>query len=207
MNYSLIVTSCNRFDLLKRTLDSFFRFCDVLPMQVIISDDSGETLPLFANQYHPNTVNLYSNKQGQIQSIDNCIAHVTEDYFFHLEDDWEFYRSGFISESFNVLKDRNIINHWLRERTDTNGHPIKGDYLIHNYKNVWHGFTFNPTLKRMDDYRAIGSYGLYGDNKFRAWENESAIGTIYKNKGFIASIAKQGYVKHIGVNRHVKQGI
>jgi len=207
LKYDLIVTSCNRFDLLDKTLLSFFRYADVKPQRVIISEDSGIDIPDRIIQLLPQeSIILNNQKRGQIASIDLCLSFVEQDYFFHLEDDWEFYRTGFIEESFNVLKNRDIINHWLRERNDTNGHPVKNDCLILNHKRTWHGFTFNPTLKRMKDYRILKSYSNFGSNIWRAWENEIAIGKYYKDRGMYATIAKQGYVKHIGENRHVTQG-
>lgn len=208
MKYDLIVTSCNRFDLLDKTLLSFFRYADVKPQRVIISEDSGIEIPdRIIALLPPESIILNNQRRGQIASIDSCISFVEQDYFFHLEDDWQFYRTGFIQESFNVLKNSDIINHWLRERNDTNGHPVKNDCLVLNYKKTWHGFTFNPTLKRMSDYRMIGNYSKFSNHPYRAWEAEAAIGKFYKDKGMFATIAKQGYVKHIGENRHITQGI
>lgn len=207
MKYDLIVTSCGRFDLLEKTLKSFFQFADLFPQRIIIGEDSAKEIPhSIIYEYKP-VITIDNMRRGQIKSIDSCLQSVTKDYFFHLEDDWEFYRTGFIEESFNALQNPDVINHWLRERNDTNGHPIKGDALIQGYKNTWHGFTFNPTLKRMSDYRMIGNYSKFSNHPYRAWEAEAAIGKFYKDKGMFATIAKQGYVKHIGENRHITQGI
>ncbi len=42
MNYSLVITSCGRFDLLRRTVTSFLKFADVQPKQYILVEDSGD---------------------------------------------------------------------------------------------------------------------------------------------------------------------
>ena len=42
MNYSLVITSCGRFDLLRRTVASFLKFADVQPKQYILVEDSGD---------------------------------------------------------------------------------------------------------------------------------------------------------------------
>jgi len=204
IDYTLIITSCNRFDLLQITMQSFFDYCDILPMKVVICDDSCKTIPYYINTYHHNTINLYTNCQGQAAAIDACMAKVDTTYYFHCEDDWEFYRTGFIKESYEALKDPSIINHWLRERNDTNGHPIIGNEVLLNH-GVWHGFTFNPTLKRLSDYKSFGSLTKLGKRK--GFEVEIALNKFYKQKGYHATIAEHGYVKHIGEGRHIEHDL
>jgi len=204
---TLVVTSCGRFDLLERTLNSFFRYAD-LPMEhVVITEDGPSKLPQrFTECFTYNSVINPGIRVGQIASIDRAYALVTTPYVFHLEDDWEFHRTGFMQESLSALEaDPLCINHWLRERNDTNGHPLDGDRLRPGYNGRWHGFTFNPTLKRMSDYHAIGTYGSIcpWDPKDPA-KAEAAIGKRYHQLGYHASIAEQGYVKHIGEGRHVQ---
>ena len=111
-----------------------------------------------------------------------------------------------MQESLSALDgDPLCINHWLRDRTDTNGHPIEGDRLATGYLKRWHGFTFNPTLKRMADYHRIGSYGSVAT--WTPWDPgqaEATIGQRYHELGYHATIAKQGFVKHIGEGRHIR---
>jgi GT2 family glycosyltransferase len=206
-NVTVVITSCNRLDLLYRTLASFIEFNTYPVHKIIIIDDSGvpnvlEKLKGVNDLFVcvENEINL-----GQILSIDKAYAMVETDYVFHLEDDWEFYRSGFIEKSFEMLnRNSRVINHWLREPNDTNGHPHKMGRLSPNYKGQWHGFTFNPTLKRMSDYRKLGKYSNVTQfDKHQPWRSESAISLIYKKLGYVATIGNKGYVKHIGENRHV----
>lgn len=207
---TLVVTSCGRFDLLAKTLVSFFHFADAPIASVIITEDSGLDVPkpfLFAkDKTLAITVINPPVRVGQIASIDRAYVLVTTPYVFHLEDDWEFYRTGFMKESLDRLEaDPLCINHWLRERDDTNGHPVDGDRLRLGHNGRWHGFTFNPTLKRMSDYHRIRSYGAV-----QAWTPrdpgyaESMIGQRYHELGYHATIAEKGYVKHIGEGRHVQ---
>jgi len=119
-----------------------------------------------------------------------------------LEDDWVFTRNGFINESLKALEDKNCICHWLRARNDTNGHPVKNGKLVLNHMNIWHGFTFNPTLKRKSDYPDKG-YSKFSSNNNRPWECEASLGLYYKKKGMYASISESPYVLHTGGNRHV----
>ncbi|MBK6807259.1 MAG: hypothetical protein IPG84_21505 [Betaproteobacteria bacterium] len=41
---------------------------------------------------------------GQMTSIDRAYALVDTPYVFHCEDDWRFFRSGFVEESRVVLR-------------------------------------------------------------------------------------------------------
>jgi hypothetical protein len=171
---------------------------------MIITEDSGQPLPPFVFSYIPDTVAINPDfKRGQILSIDNAYQLVKTPYIFHCEDDWHFYRSGFIEESIEALeRDPKVINHWLRERNDTNGHPIEGNKLTYNYNKIWHGFTFNPTLKRMVDYTPYSRLAIFDPKQ--PWSAEAKIGEYYKNKGYYATISEHGYVRHIGEGRTIK---
>tara|TARA_B100000795_G_C22449033_1_gene304905 strand:+ start:89 stop:466 length:378 start_codon:yes stop_codon:yes gene_type:complete len=75
------------------------------------------------------------NNIGQIASIDKAYSFVETPYIFHLEDDWEFYNSGFIEESLNILNiDRNILMVSIRAHNDMNGHPIEFKSYQNNVK-------------------------------------------------------------------------
>jgi hypothetical protein len=130
-----VITSCGRFDLLYRTLDSFFKQNTYKHInQIIIIDDSGNAEKAF-RAIDSMVKELYSHFEirilinevniGQVKSIDLAYSYVQNPYIFHLEDDWEFYGHGFIEESMAILENYSwIITVWLRSHDDTNGHPI-----------------------------------------------------------------------------------
>jgi Glycosyl transferase family 2 len=207
---TLVITSCGRFDLLQRSLDSFFKFNTYPLAEVILKEDSDQPVPKELTKYHEFlTVVDDEAGEGQVRSIDRAYDLVSTPYVFHMEDDWEFYRAGFIEESLAILEaEPQCINVWLRERTDTNGHPVYEDRMSTDWRG-WHGFTWNPTLKRMTDYHAVGSYEsvvaacpeyLPPD---KPWLKEAVVGTEYWRRGFYARITPRGYVRHIGENRRV----
>ncbi len=204
-----VFTSCGRFDLLQRTISSFLTHADLPLHEIIVIDNS--TLPNAES-----TIKSLTNRElvvianaeniGQVSSIDNAYARVQTDYIFHCEDDWEFFDSGFLSLSKQLLEDRrNVINVNLRVRFDGEKgsmHPITAmqtttngvehhEYEI-NYLNAWHGFSWNPGLRRKADYDLIKPYKLYGE--------ESGVGKVYKELGYIAACLKNPYCKHIGTN-------
>jgi hypothetical protein len=151
---------------------------------------------------------------GQIASIDKAYSQVKTPYVFHCEDDWEFYRPGFIELSLALLYcDPKILQVWLRERADTNGHPVEPGYwttagityqkLSYDFQG-YHGFSFNPGLKRMKDYDLIKPYGsvkydsTHPGKRAKYYAPESEISEFYKKLGYKAVIPMEGYVKHIG---------
>lgn len=177
---SVVVTSCGRFDLLHRTLRSFYKFNTYPIEELIIIEDS------------------FDNK-GQIVRIDEAYSRVKTPYIFHLEDDWEFTHGGFIEKSLEILKDPLVMQVWLMKPHDT---PTDkgGD----NYKLVgtnffgWHGFTLNPGLRRLSDYKLVAPYSQFGNTGLA----EQAIGQRYYELGFRGAVLNKTYIKHIGNGRH-----
>lgn len=206
------MTSCNRFDLLKPTLESFLDFNTYPIEHYIFIEDTEKIKQLesvikqFPEVYKKSTLLFNEPKLGQIKSIDRAYSYVKTDYIFHCEEDWEFYKKGFIENSITILENKpKIINVWLRELDDTNKHPVETE--VFNFKNLsyrmiktnhldtWHGFTFNPAVKRLADYKKLGQYQSVG--------HEAEIGQFYYDLGFKACIFLDGYVKHLGWHRRV----
>ena len=104
---TLVVTSCGRLDLLKLTLESFDRFNTAPIREVFITEDSGDEAVRAAippNWLEHCTVFVNKPKLGQLASIDLAYSKVSTPYIFHCEDDWEFYRPGFVEDSRTILE-------------------------------------------------------------------------------------------------------
>lgn len=202
---TVVITSCNRTKLLKHTFDSFIKNNTYPIEKYIIIEDSGYN---FINDFlidsYPNLniVTLYNlPKKGQHASIDKAYSFVETEYIFHCEEDWEFYRSGFIEYSLKVLQSNDkIFQCWLREDNDTNHHPIEEKIyhfddisyrlMSNKYSKDWFGFTFNPTLIRLKDYKILQPYAKY--------QRESNISIKCNNLGYRSAKSMIGYLKHIG---------
>ena len=202
------MTSCGRFDLLDQTLSSFLQTCDHDIKKFIIIDDSTDS------QCHSNIrkkyqgVELITNDEriGQIKSIDKMYSHVDTEYIFHCEDDWLFFKSGYLNKSLKLLEsDSNIFQCWIRDRNDHN-HPtlneteeyggIEFKEMLPMWEGIYSGFTFNPSLIRKSDYDKLGNYYKIG--------GETKIGHFLKNKFNHKFVTlTDGYVKHIGYSHHV----
>ncbi|MCV6631193.1 MAG: glycosyltransferase [Flavobacteriaceae bacterium] len=210
---SFVMTSCNRFDLMEITISSFLKHNTFPIEQYIFIEDTNkkESLQKVINKFpelNGKYLLLYNEpKLGQIKSIDKAYSYVNTPYIFHCEEDWEFYRSGFIEDSLQLLEEESqVISIWIRNLNDTNKHPVLPtrystksgvNYykLETNYLNTWHGFTFNPGLRRLKDYKLLGCYKNVG--------HEQEINVAYNQKKFFGAILEKDAVRHIGWHRRV----
>lgn len=208
------LTSCGRLDLLERTLDSFLKFNTYPIDQYIISeDDKNADLSILKEKYKDYNFYWIQNEninRGFLGNIDFLYKHIETPWVFHCEDDWEFYNEGFIEKSLHILQNNNtILQVWLRDMEDTNGHPIDDWYyetsggvifkvMALDYLNQFSGFSTNPGLRRLKDkvnFEAISKLGpgFIG--------HEGKVSIYYKLAGFRAAILPEGSVKHIGYGR------
>jgi hypothetical protein len=207
---TLIVTSCGRFDLLVHTIGSFFSVNDYPIHEVYLNEDSGKMPPtLELSLKFPGLQNVFillSTKEGQAKALDTMLSHVKTEFYFSLEDDWEFFwNRNFISDSIKIMTSDPSVNHvWIREPKD-HRHPLKSVTEINgvkvqevtkNYRGSWGGFSHNPGLKRLSDYKRIFPNGFaeYGDEIIC---NNRANEFNYKSVSLVESACR-----HIGWGRH-----
>jgi GT2 family glycosyltransferase len=223
---ALVVTSCGRRDLLNQTLQSFKRHNTYQIAELVLIEDgmldheatdfslllglSSEQVTIIKNE-----VNI-----GQIKSIDRAYAIVKSEFIFHCEDDWEFFTPGFIEESMDILSsDPKLICVWLRAHNDTMGHPIEKEkyqtpsgstyrLIETHFRGIWHGFTFNPGLRRTKDCLTLTPYAsmpILHQFRGKTSVTESDISIHYFLKGYRAAISERagGFVRHIGAAEHI----
>lgn len=220
---TLAITSCGRMDLLEKTLKSFYKFNTYPIVKTVIIDDScggfdAERISACILNSHEFILN--AENIGQIRSIDKLYTSITTPYVFHCEDDWEFYREGFIEESLAILeRHQQIITVWLRAHDDTNTHPIsqsesadgfENKLMQRKFRGAWSGFTFNPGLRRLADYYLLAPYAekpIIIGKKNQSIASEIDLSIYYERLGFRAAITIHpgGYVKHIGWGDHIPQ--
>jgi hypothetical protein len=200
------LTACGRPDLLEKTMDSFFKF-NTYPIEKFKIIDDSTTKGVndrLIEKYKEHNIEWIHNTErlGQTKSIDIMYSDIDTKYIFHCEDDWEFTKHGFIEKSIPILEEHSyIVLVGLRAHNDTNGQPIEiynkdFDLMAMNFQGIWHGFTFNPGLRRLAEYLLVKPYESIG------WETELSI--EYKKLGYRAAILKDKHVEHIGWNRHIQ---
>jgi len=204
MSVSLIITACDRIDLLEKTLKSFIEFNTYPIEELIIRDDCGlecvweDTKELLDSLFLPFPYRLLPPAQiGQIKSIDLLMNEVKTPYVFHCEDDWEFYKAGFIEKSLTLMENNDILTVWIRPKSDNVA--TKASSEIYLYKDIEYrlvipsgdllGFSFNPHLFRMIDYTNFEAIGVTNCR-------ENAIGKYYSSKKTAWLV--EGYCRHIG---------
>lgn len=224
---TIALTSCGRWDLLEKTIKSLVQFWDgPKPEKLLIYEDQNLTVDQF---------NLMSNlveswvldfcpveidygKVGQIQAIDWLYSKVTTPYIMHQEDDFQFFKTGFVQKSLSILEEKpNIMQVWLRNPNDRNGHPcigivqktsdgVKYQMMKTGYRGVWSGFSFNPGLRRLSDYQKLFPNGMYADvhwSPSNPLQAEQLVGKQYFKHGFRAATLLEGFCVHTGINRHI----
>lgn len=210
---TLVVTSCGRFDLLKLTLDSFDRFNTAPIREVIITEDSGDEAvhAVIPSSWAGHcTVLVNKPKLGQLASIDLAYSKVSTSYIFHCEDDWEFYRPGFVEDSIVILEHKpNVLQVWLRSYA--HDLRIHSPYLHYGKREVvagvacypvlsdkpeWQSFSLNPGLRRYKDYLLCAPFSGHG--------GEKALSKRYAELNLIAMALEADAVLHTGFGTHVE---
>lgn len=218
---TVVLTSCDRPDLLEKTLDSFFKM-NTYPLKrfIIIDDSLNFGCNDFVKKKYKFPIELiYNNpKLYQIKSVDFAYSLVDTEYIFHMEEDWNFIKSGFIEDSIAVLEeDSNILQVWLRGIDDnTLQHPyyntlyeVNNNQLVLNqFSGIWGGFSFNPGLNRLSDWKILPN-GYAGCKRITPDEItggvvlECDISVEYMKRGRITMRFVNSYIEHIGWGRHV----
>lgn len=221
---TVVLTACNRPDLLERTLDSFVEH-NTYPIKdfIIIDDGLVEGCNDFVkDKYNLPFTLLYNKvKLAQIRSIDLAYSMVKTPYIFHMEEDWLFLRPLFIERSMELMEsDSKIITVWLRSPNDkTLQHPYSDETYrgpkgtqykkchVFYPNGIWNGFTLNPSLKRLKDYNKIKPYQQLpritpaeqsGGNPL-----ECDISVAYAQLGYYAVTLLDQHIEHIGWDRHL----
>ena len=211
--YTVALTSCGRFDLLERTLATLLPRLDGPVSEVIIAEDSGNDAVRDVAAKFGRGVRVILNEPpiGQIKSIDRLYSQVATDWIFHCEDDWEFFRGGFMEQSFVLLKEcKRLSMVSLRKVSDFGGTEFGPErvaasgirYRVAKDHPRWEsrfcGMSFNPGLRRMADYRRIGPYA-----KLARPVQEVTVSLAYRDMGYRVGLIADPAVRHIGDGRHL----
>ena len=218
--YTVALTSCGRFDLLERTLRSLLPRLDGPLDSILIADDSGQDagggLQLVIENFQSNYVPIHAVVNdppiGQVASIDRLYGLIDTDWVFHCEDDWQFFRTGFIRESFELLMENETLSmaalrdvsdyrqvSFGPERLTSSGIGYRVADTSLSSQSHMSGLHFNPGLRRMSDYLQIGPYA-----KLAPIVREVTVSEAYRDMGLRAGVLAAPAVRHIGDGRHVR---
>jgi hypothetical protein len=206
--YTVVVTSCNRFDLLEKTLASLLPRLDGNLQEIIIAEDSGkeDVSRVLKNLQLDAQVLLNRPQLGQLGSIDRAYAAVKTPYIFHCEDDWEFFGENFIAPSLQLLDaipEISMVS--LRPRSELNPlHAKQPDRECQGVQYVaadplahpeYFGYSFNPGMRRLSDYLRFGPLQDY--------QGEREVSYCFRQLGYYYVSLIPAAVRHSGWDRHV----
>jgi len=201
---TIIMTSCDRWDLFTQTLDSFFKLNTYPYVAFHVHNDSVKAIPKeIKERYKDKNITWHEGtKRGLSAAWDYLVALVETEYFFNLEDDWLFYEGGnirFIEQSFRLIDYCDQV--WIRSELDHMHGLSKRQFLLNavNYRDVlktkdWCGFTFNPSLRKKSKWLSWFPKGISGIDEIdlsRELMDE-----------YLAFSLKDGACRHIGGGRH-----
>lgn len=203
---TVILTCCNRTDLLRKTLDSFFE-TNTYPIAEFLAHNDGDDR-LFRSikaRYINIQWHFSGTRIGYAASLDFLLAKVQTDYVFSTEDDWHYYKNpGFIEKSLKILEDNPHIHQvWIRD-SDDHHHPLNGIETIsgvevrevkYGYHKYWNGYSLNPALRRMSDIKRMFPNGLT-EHRDEIDQAKHVQQFNYKAVSLVESS-----IKHIGWNR------
>ena len=200
---TIIMTSCDRWDLFTQTLDSFFALNTYPYVSFHVHNDSTNAIPIEIKQrYSDKGITWHEGvKRGLSGAWDYLVELVDTEYFFNLEDDWLFDgNANFMEDSFKLIDECWQV--WIRDEAD-HEHPLTDSYILRRVeiKEVeewgdWCGFSFNPSLRSKSDWVGLFSNGINGKDEIQL---SRAIGFKYYAYSLVNSACR-----HIGNGRHTK---
>lgn len=208
---TFVLTSCGRFDLLAETISTFLA-CNTAPIaRYVIVEDSGVAgvRAVLASCGAPFELLFNEPPRGQMQSIDLAYAGVETPYIFHCEDDWSFFRGGFVEESLLLLENIATISTVKCRRTGQNAlhdmvtstapvtrlRDVEFRQPLLDVHAIWGGYSFNPGLRRLADYRRLGSFAACG--------HETDVSRWFKQHGMGIASLERPACETTGLQRHV----
>ncbi len=205
---TLVITSCNRFDLLERTLQSMHPWLEEIPHKIIVEDSDAE--PELFDRLRASGYRIIVNgrRLGQLPSIDIAYAQCDTRFILHCEDDWEFVRRPNLEAARRILTEGidgegefSVV--CFRDATGTKRakHELFKDRLVQGslfrysfeQKYKFNYFSFNPGMLRRDLHTRYGPWSRFA--------NERSIARMMMRKGHCIARELPGNVRHIGKGR------
>ena len=209
---TFVLTSCARFDLLAETMLTFCERNTAPIARYLIVEDSGDASVRSVLGGLPVAIEFLVNDPplGQMASIDRAYATVDTPFVFHCEDDWRFLRGGFVEESRAVLDARDDVSVVVARRPGQNpthdaivatasverAGGVEVRIPAHDAHPLWGGYSFNPGLRRLGDWRQLGSFAALG--------LEAGASAWFKARGMRCAYLEEPAYETTGQLRHVR---
>lgn len=201
---TIIMTSCDRWDLFTITLDSFFALNTYPYVAFHVHNDSVKPIPIEIKQrYESKGITWHEGvKRGLSGAWDYLVDLVQTEYFFNLEEDFEFSgNANFMEDSFKLID--TCYQVWIRHQND-HLHPLfetalsskEVPYSIVYAWGDWCGFSFNPSLRSKKQWVELFPNGINGKDEI---ELSKQVFDFYVALSLVNSACR-----HIGNGRHTQ---
>ena len=175
----LSMTSCKRYDLFEKTINSFINCCnDVhrIDYWLCVDDNSSQDDKIKMKTNYPfiNYIFKTEDKKGHYKSMNIIYDFITDnncDFLIHLEDDWHFIeKRDYITECINILNGKTYLGQILFNRNYAEVEPYKiripGGFICYT-KNGNRYIEHEYYLSGTDEYnRFINKYPNQGTNAY-----------------------------------------
>jgi hypothetical protein len=200
------VLSCNRLDVLDKTLQSFYNTRDYITKMVIVDDSAtpGVFESLVEKYGETCDVICFPRNRSQWWAMDFMVSYCDSEYIFYLEDDWELTKPGYLNKSKKILQTYREVGvvdiSWRTfefqgidsyEKKLIDGEFFwKKPWKITDHHLAWHCWIGSPNLRRRDDLIMLG--------RVEKWHNEWNIDRKFTALGFKGVFLKEKYCDHLG---------
>ncbi|HEY8784033.1 MAG TPA: hypothetical protein VIM16_20560 [Mucilaginibacter sp.] len=197
---SLVIFTCEgREHLLLKSFESFSKSCkDVFAHKILVID--GKISQAVIDLIAPDMVIQSRVRRGYVNSIVKALKNIDTDYFFWLEDDWEFPRSFSIDSLAPFLDEPDVLQVTLAKLS------VDNDFKSYKTSDIYingNGFSANPSLCRTaavkDIFNEVVTYEKNEDSKFLSFEY---FATDYSLRKELISLIKYhnglAFVNHLG---------
>lgn len=191
---TLTITSCKRYDLFEKTVNSFLNCCtdlDRIDKWLCVDDNSSEEDRKKMQEKYPFFEFYFKTlaEKGHPQSMNIIRTKVTTPYIFHMEDDWKFIvKKNYITLCMDVISQSDKIGQCLINKnygeTEKDYKTIGG---IQNQTNIGTRFYIHEYCPTQEAYEKF--YIKYGNGPNSAY---------WKHFSFRPSLLKKHIINDLG---------
>ena len=197
-------TTCRRYDLFVKTMDSFLKNCldkDLISKWIIIDDGSTQNDLNKMKTKYPFLDIKRNPKPGHNDAVNYAYSILDSEYVFWCEDDWDFIKAGdYIHYAWEIMDtDKSIKEVQLRKWECIPKITNKGrKYFFHKFHapktpdndSHWPGFSLNPSICHVPSMKQIFPM------KSTWFELHAGVKMIQKR--FNVAHSAEKYIEHIG---------
>jgi len=184
------ITSCKRFSLFERTMNSFLNCCEDLHLidhWICVDDNSSEEDINRMKQLYPFFEFILKDKKdkGHPRSMNIILSKVKTPFLFHIEDDWEFSeRQPYISNCLEVLVENPKYGQCLLNKNYSE--TFKDDIVGGIFKNTETGLRYYIHEFCPSEEERLNFAKKHGPNKFNVsyWPHFSFRPSIFRTNVF-----------------------